>query len=664
MERPPGCDGRRLRFDYVPRVNESIPGALIASLGPQWLDDARPVLEAAGLSSRRPGTLGYASPVEIRRLAWVMRCDPAALIARLGRKPPDDTGQGPIDFGDLVVPRRRFETGRLRMAPESFAAIPYHRIAWFDRALPFCPESLERLVDACQACGLPLRWTGTGRLGACGRCGAPLVPSCDPPLPSPLAEDYRAFAALSSPISASRRPVVERLPERLSSVPHGSLGRLALQLGGLLHDPPLATTSPNGWSGIAGLDLARAAASGWRMLEGWPGAVAEEYLSAARRLGRTRTTFERLRASLKRLVGPDEPCETRALVREALPDLVQHAGHSFAVGRRHYISRDVSRILGLKPVDVPRLRNWPDLRFVSVPGLSRTLGHYDADQIDELAALVRNSCSIESVSWALGLPVYGAEQLASAGLLQHRDHGAFVALGRDRQVSDPSVGELQKRLRYALRPGSAPASCIPLRLAMRSFGGGAKPWSAIVSALLRGDIHYWAANGDVRIQSLLVDDAAFIETIDRLPENERTHESIAPAETISKIDAAELLNLTQKEVGLIATELGICFFKRGRAMAARMSKVETVAERVIWQHELRRRLGCSLAELRLDASSLDLPNVAGGWCRRSAVAAGLPATISHPFRTDPMSIGRGPGGQADRTILAHPRTAVLEEIAT
>jgi len=136
-----------------------------------------------------------------------------------------------MTFEDLVLSRSRFETRRRRIASIALAAGGRHRVGWMDRLLPYCPETLERLVDSCSECAGPLLWTGAGRIDVCGRCGETVQPSAAAPLPAALAEDYRAFAGLSSPIRGYRLPILAALPVRLAGVPCGTLSRLAFTSG-------------------------------------------------------------------------------------------------------------------------------------------------------------------------------------------------------------------------------------------------------------------------------------------------------------------------------------------------------------------------------------------------------------------------------------------------
>ena len=636
---PPGCDGRRLRFPCDVRDDESIPGVLIAALGPQWLDDARPVLSAAGIQVRNPGLLSLASEDVTRRLAWVLRCDPKALVERLSKFAADDpTTRGRVCFSGIDRPRGDLETSFRRIGPMGLAAGGHHRLAWLDRLLPYCPFSLELLVDTCGACGSPLRWTGLARLDLCGSCGATVPASNEPPLCSGQAYDYRGFAALCAPLPRLRAPAAERLPERLASLPAGTLVRLALRLGGALRPRPVNVCSPGSRTGVAPTELAAIGAEGHRLLTGWPDSFLGRLDEMSEQVRDDRERFLERRAALRRLVHRTEQSDIASLVLEAAPDLARHATHGFAGRRRYYIARQAARVLGLRTTELPRLRGWSGLDFAALPGAHRSLGQYGADQIDELAATLRGSSALESAAGTLGIPVYAAEQLARAGRLDHVDHPALFVLGHERRASDASVETLGIEVAGAICSHRAPASAITLERAMRIFGGGEKPWGAVVEALTRQEFPAWKVSDGSGLSSLLVDDETFLPAVNglsvELPSAVATSCSgSVRAEHICQRDAAEILNLNYASLLSLVQAVGLRFFKAGRGLAVERSAIGRLACELVSFPELQ-RAGWGLASVRRAMIERGVPTVQGGWCRQAAVSAQMLPSGSCPADID------------------------------
>src|SRR3546814_9913891 len=93
----------------------------------------------------------------------------------------------------------------------------HHRAAWLLGLLPYCPLSLERLVDECPNCpGKKLGWRRSWGIANCERCGELVPPSSAAPLIPEHIENYRLFADLIS-FSPERRRLADRKSTRLNS---------------------------------------------------------------------------------------------------------------------------------------------------------------------------------------------------------------------------------------------------------------------------------------------------------------------------------------------------------------------------------------------------------------------------------------------------------------
>src|SRR3546814_3554599 len=67
--------------------------------------------------------------------------------------------RGPVSFGAAVVYREDILLDRRRISPLTLQTSEHHRAAWLLGLLPYCPLSLERLVDECPNCpGKKLGW--------------------------------------------------------------------------------------------------------------------------------------------------------------------------------------------------------------------------------------------------------------------------------------------------------------------------------------------------------------------------------------------------------------------------------------------------------------------------------------------------------------------------
>src|SRR3546814_1548206 len=77
-----------------------------------------------------------------------------------------------------VVYREDILLDRRRISPLTLQTSEHHRAAWLLGLLPYCPLSLERLVDECPNCpGKKLGWRRSWGIANCERCGELVPPS-------------------------------------------------------------------------------------------------------------------------------------------------------------------------------------------------------------------------------------------------------------------------------------------------------------------------------------------------------------------------------------------------------------------------------------------------------------------------------------------------------
>lgn len=130
---PEGADGRRLRFPLVLHADESIPGAIARATREHVLGVTAPVLAAAGVQMRHAGYSQLASPEELARLAYVLRCPGDELTSRAGERLVGPKGQSvDVRFRRLIFPHMHLELSRRRIAPASLEASGYHKLSWMN----------------------------------------------------------------------------------------------------------------------------------------------------------------------------------------------------------------------------------------------------------------------------------------------------------------------------------------------------------------------------------------------------------------------------------------------------------------------------------------------------------------------------------------------------
>jgi hypothetical protein len=617
--------GRRLRFDLEMYYDESVPGAIARGVRDHVLIRTQPVLAAAGVRMKHIGYAQLATSAELERLAHVARCRPEAFVDRAGSRILSIEDGPSIDarFGDLILPRAYLELERRRIGPTSLRSRRHHRINWMNRLLPYCPESLERLVERCATCETSLGWRFALGIGHCEYCGTEIAPSEEPGLPEARREDFTLFAALSCPDGRSGAEARQSLPTVLADAGPGTLVRLALLAGGLVQDKPVKTTSRVAVVDLDAPILASVAAAGAALLRDWPVGFRTWVSDRSEKLRDSPEQFEELRIRLKRLVhARSEAPDLIKLVKLAVPNIEKHKSHGLVHGRRYYLYSDVQRVLGWDAELIRALRNWSGIRFVNVSSAPKNrMGQFDANQIDELATVFRGMVAMNSCTGRFKLPYYAIEQLCGAGLLEWEDHGAVLATTAWYGVRRASVDRLESALINAAESGRRPSDCLPLAVAMKGIGGRTKPWSAVIRSLESGQIQFWISGSKPTSRSLFVRPAGLAPLADVAADMPPL--GFKAADTISQLDAAEVLNISAAVLERTRNELDIPFEQKGRALVAPIECVIAVARSLAWAGEISRHLKVGGAQVARIMRQLGIENVANGWCRDTLVLKGL-----------------------------------------
>lgn len=614
---------RRLRFDIAMHEDESIPGAIARGVRAHVLFATRPVLIAADVSMKHIGHAQLAEPGQLTRLAHVARCEPNRFLSSAGAPVRHDGSSKSSDvrFGRLVLPRAYLELDRRRISPLTLRKSEYHRLDWMNLLLPYCPSSLEKLVDACGHCGSTLGWRHSTGIETCEHCDTEVAPATEAPLPDKLADDYGLFAALSSPSGGGLSDARAILPPPLRAIAPGTLVRLALLTGGLAQDEPVQTTDRLVVRRLSGPVLGAVVSTGTAMLCSWPTSFRRWTAERADRIADDREALRGFRSQLQRLTTRSlEGDDLTQLVADALPDLGSHVVHAFASDQRYYLYKQVQKTLGLDNPQIDKLRQLagPAYRCID-PEAAHRRGRFDAGFVERLKPIFGGALAFNACTGRLRLPLYGVEQLCDNHLLERVGDPTFEVLKGRTSVTSDSLEDVVSRLRDARCGSIEPADAISLSMASRRIGGRAKPWASIFGALLSGETPFWL-NGDapttMTIRVRPADLAAF-DLIDDYP--------IAPwiSPTISQADAAEMLNIKSAVVSNLAPGLGLPFTLSGRMLAADRNTVEHIAAVVAWDMEISWHLGVRFGKVEAALTARGIERLGTGWCRNTLIAEGI-----------------------------------------
>lgn len=612
------ADMRRLRFDFDMKVGESIPGALARAASGHHLGSVHILLKEAGLPRGRSGLTQFLPTEQIHRLAHLIRTDPAMLAAGAGRRTiPAEANviQQHVAFGDLVIPRAYIDVLKRRISPLSLVQDEMHRADWLNVLLPYCPVSLERLVDACGHCDSSLGWNRTLGIGACEDCGRRVDPSSEPALPEDMAEDYRLFAGLVSINPDARAAAHELLPIGLSRLSPGELVRLAVRCGLDCR----TGAGPRAWQKRLGqlpaMEVAAIVARGASLVRTWPEGIRAWAMGAAADSGTDAKRYADVRRRLRRVARGDGVFRSLdEVMNEAFPNYNGSIAHSFADGSRYYLGNEVDRLLGIPHHRVVALRDRNLLPFTKVPGgPKRTRGRYCATTIDELGRRIRSSVDITACQPALGLPIYAVEQLLCMDLLQAEVDPVVIAAFDGVRVKRASIDLLIARLTSMASKVRKPRGLTPLVVEMRRFGGRPKPWAAVYSAMLSDDVQFWAAGGTTSLKLMVIPGS-----IDALGENdflESDHPSFPFSTEVHTADAAEILNFKTPGVDALRVAGVIPSIRRAKSFRSPKDEIYALAAEYVSTAELMRRGRTSAERVNVQLSARGFTRRHGLWVR-------------------------------------------------
>lgn len=610
-----GAEGPRVRFKVPVHPNESLPSILARSARAHVLYALRPVMKAAGLGNMRPGRLHSASPAELTRLAHVLRQQPTIMLARAAT--PAIRG---IRFGTLGLPLGVMELDGRLIAPTTLERSSYHRFSWNNRLLPFCPDSGERLVATCPHCSTRLGWFRTSGIGICEGCGQPVPPSQEPPLSPELRDGYRRLASLFSLDPAEREAVCGEICVSLRQFDPGTIALTGISLCSLLEShshkremratlalPPTELASLVSSAGQLITDFRRNTRD---LLEGRIEEIANDH-------GAYRNLWQKLKAmgnpALNGMAASD-------MIIGAFPEICGNVWSAPRAPQRTYQTQKANRLLGVGALKLHQLAADNFLKTIERPSGGRRDRHFVADEIDELRQAIKDLSTLSSFGIKVGIPYYGAEQLAAMGILTRSTLPAITMLYGATRVERWSIDAFIERLHRRGSKGEAPPESLPLHIGAAILGGRAKPWGPLLAALAEAKLPFWSSKPSFTVRSARVM-MTDLRALDLAPFDRSRHDYPFSGR-ISQKDAAELLNLPTDvfmESGLIKA-LG---FKPERGGSyADFDVVEAMAGTVVSRVELARTWGVSPNKVGVDTRLALVSDLGFGWCRRQLTATG------------------------------------------
>jgi len=610
---------KRLRFAYHPMADESVSGAFAMACHDQRLRSIASALQGGGIDLPRPGSMQWAPSDVLATLAAIMRTDVTVLqglaFASTGRREL-------IAVGDLILPRAAIELDRRRIGPKTLLVDERHLSAWLNRLLPFCPASLELLVDSCPTCG-PLGWRYTRGVSRCEECGQLVPPSSAAPLSCDRADDYRLFAKLVARNPEEAAAGLCHLSSELQAFSRTTLVGILVRAG-IVFGPSDVDRSLSGL--LSATPDARAAAmcTGVGLLKDWPTAIQTAVDGRLAEMGDDLGAYEALRVDL-RWIGDARTPESQALLATAFPTLDGRAADPFAKGKRYYTAAQANTFLWTSSKELEQLREAEAIRFEKLPSKLRLRARYDADDVDELRIQLRSCESPASAAVRLDLPGYAIGQLSN--LLKIVDHPGVVTL-RGPQVDRASVDALLVAVRDAAMPGCPPSGHMPLRIAMLRFPGE-KPWGRIADALVSNNLPYHLLDGEPSIRACHVHPDALArfsaDTAD-------PHGDPLAITHVSLRDACELVGAKWNEAMATFRSANIEIVSFGRGKGVDRAAIADLVATVAFTSEAAAYTGRPAISINRELVRLKVPRLHEAWSRAAMAERGLVSALEDAKR--------------------------------
>lgn len=175
------------------------------------------------------------------------------------------------------------------------------------------------------------------------------------------------------------------------------------------------------------------------------------------------------------------------------------------------------------------------------------------------------------------------------------------------------AANFSSRLAARAATSHQPSTAIQLKLAVKFFGGEAKPWGAILKAMLSGQLQFWLkpASAFTRGAHVLLKD---VRLLSNSRFDEQSWPSFAFEKEFTQHDALEILNLTPTQLFAVISAGELAFRRDPTSLKISRNKILDLAAKRISISEAALRLGC---HSNLVSEILDgiIPRYPSGWDR-------------------------------------------------
>jgi len=608
-----------------PIADESLPGLIARATAANVLVQTQIICQEVGFRSI-DYDLGHADRRHMaERLADKIGCS-AEDVAMHSHQALDASPQAVkpgnvVRIGGSACRRDQLHFNTRRISPASLAISPHHRLVWLHNQLPFCPESLELLIDKCTSCGEVLRWSRCRGIGTCEYCrhviGSENAAFLDPK----LANAYRGFASIVAGMPSERDRIVSGLAPTLARLSPISLSTIMFSLGALVRlDHDVSERSE-----LTHKKVAECAAVGFELIQNWPDtarAAIQSKIASAPGKGDGLAAFmvKARKLAVAHRVRPDQA----QLVQDAFPELFRRVAYAFEAGDKSMNVSELIKRTNLRSSKIELIRKakaLPRKVFREGPRVGMVLDRAKALEFVQRNEDARPASRLER---ALDLPRYGLEQLVCLGLVTAEAHPALKVIYPDLLITSQSMSNFIVRLKAKRSEKPMPRGTVTIYKATRAIGGELKPWGYIYQAMLQGEIEFWideektdlAGSGRPLNRSIKVMTSQILQ-FREVQFGRNLFPEFPFATKVSQRDALEILNLNSKYIQPVIEAGRLQYEMQNATQVFDLDAVLVYAREMIPVGELSHYLGVleHLVPKKMATSFPDVKVVDTGWER-------------------------------------------------
>jgi len=503
-------------------------------------------------------------PDEIARIATLIGCTPQDIASRTYRTGEfSHSGSESIDFFGTQIRLHFRETRYRRVSPRALEISHHHRALWELRPLGDDPQTKERLLSVCPACGRKLGWLRADVPFLCDKCDADLRDFPQPVSPVADEEAYGFVVGLVDPDPAKKEAARRLLPEAWRGFSNGDLFETVVALAsGLTLDPARSAKSAQGRGKSSeqfeALTPALLALAGRAIIGGETGfaALCERYrvdMDERRgHYGRRKELGALAYIAYDKHVEP----EIRNLLAGSIDANMQTTCRDFALRKGPDADNSMLTIqqfadsFGARRSTLQRLANSGLIPVARAEGVQSPVRMAVRDVLPLLLQM-KDAVSETAAAGLLGLPVTVLSSLVDRGLIRRLEGPVCGLVPGYRGYTKSSVDKLLDKLWSKARP--AGDKCHSIAFAARSMGPGETPWAAIISAIVAGDVEILdkgTKNRNLRFSLAVEDVDAFVTGVSEHVIGAPL--DFKPPEWIAQSTAAEILHVNVAFVSRLA----------------------------------------------------------------------------------------------------------------